>query len=409
MQLTAAHISDRFWLVGISHHTADAACRGQFALAQGATHALLAAGRARGFVSLLVLSTCNRTELYAFTDEPAELVALLCQYSGGAAATLRQQGYALQGAAAWRHLFGVASGLHSQLLGDYDIQAQLRSAVALSRQHGLVGPVMDRVLHHAAQAAKQVRSSTGFSSGTVSMAYAAVAWLQAQPGAARARVLLVGAGKFGSRLLQALRRQLPQATITVTNRTLPKAVQLAQQNGADCIPFDQWPAWLPHYDAVLLATSADAPLLPCDVPIDHLPRWVIDAGVPANVAPALQASLGSRYADVDVLAATLQHTLSLRQQQVPVVQQIIAQYDESLQQWLQQYALLRPVKQFSRQLRQWQRQSGELETDHHDTEAIAAAAGQLAVALKSSHQPGCEVLLAWQSFLRHTPVALPAV
>lgn len=409
MQLTAAHISDRFWLVGISHHTADAACRGQFALPPAATHALLAAGRARGFVSLLVLSTCNRTELYAFTDEPAELVALLCQHSGGAAASLQQHGYALQGAAAWRHLFGVAAGLHSQLLGDYDIQAQLRSAIALSRQYGLVGPVMDRVLHHAVQAAKQVRSSTGFSSGTVSMAYAAVAWLQAQPGAARARVLLVGAGKFGSRLLQALRRQLPQATITVTNRTLPKAVQLAQQHGADCIPFDQWPGRLPHYDAVLLATSADAPLLPSDTSFARMPRWVIDAGVPANVAPALQASLGSRYANVDVLAATLQHTLSLRQQQVPVVQQMIAQYDESLQQWLQQYALLRPVKQFSRQLRQWQQQSGGLEADHHDTETIAAAAGLLAVALKSSRQPGCEVLLAWQSFLRRTPVALPAV
>jgi glutamyl-tRNA reductase len=409
MQLTAAHISDRFWLVGISHHTADAACRGQFALAPEATHALLAAGRARGFVSLLALSTCNRTELYAFTDEPAGLVALLCKYSGGDTATLQQYGYARQGAAAWRHLFGVAAGLHSQLLGDYDIQAQLRSAVALSRQYGLVGPVMDRVLHHAVQAAKQVRSSTGFSSGTVSMAYAAVAWLQAQPGASRARVLLVGAGKFGSRLLQALRCQMPDATITVTNRTLSKAVQLAQQHGAHCISFDQWPARLPHYDAVLLATSADAPLLPDGIPIDHLPRWVIDAGVPANIAPSLQASLGSRYANVDTLVAALQHTLSLRQQQVPVVQQIIAQYDRSLQQWLQQYALLRPVRQFSRQLRQWQQQSGECEMDDQHTKTIEAAAGRLAVALKSSHQPGCEVLLAWQSFLCHTPVALSAV
>jgi glutamyl-tRNA reductase len=202
---------------------------------------------------------------------------------------------------------------------------------------------------------------------------------------------------------------LPQASITVTNRTLPKAAKLAQQHGVECMPFEHWPAQLPQYDAVLLATSADAPVLPADTPIQHLPRWVVDAGVPANVAPALQASLCGRYANVDVLAATLQHTLSLRQQQVPQVQQIIAQYDESLQQWLQQYARLRPVQQFRRQLRHWQRQSGEHENDTDGQSAVSAAAGQLAVALKSSRQPGCEVLWAWHTFLRSTPVALPAV
>jgi glutamyl-tRNA reductase len=176
-----------------------------------------------GLQSLIVLSTCNRTELWAFCQTEHELIHLLLNHTQGKTETFSKLGYVYNAQEALNHLFKVATGLDSQIIGDYEILGQIKNAVTVSRERNMAGPVMDRTINYAFQASKAIKTHTSLSKGTVSVSYAAVEWLQCLSNISRYRILLIGTGKFGTNIAKNLKHYFSDSDIVLMNRTDEKS------------------------------------------------------------------------------------------------------------------------------------------------------------------------------------------
>jgi len=171
------HIISRLFVAGINYQKADISTRGLFSVDnEGATRILEEAGTS-GIRSAFVLSTCNRTEIYGYCQQDQELTDLLIRHTRGNREQFHALAYRKRGTEALQHLFEVAAGLDSQIIGDNEILGQLKQSVALSRGQHMIGPIMDRTLNFAFQAAKAIKTKTQLSTGTVSVSYAAIEWL----------------------------------------------------------------------------------------------------------------------------------------------------------------------------------------------------------------------------------------
>lgn len=280
--------------------------RAAFAAPAGAAGAV----RARtGVAEALVLSTCNRVELYAAVepeDAPAaaeRLVAVLAERAGVPGEQLRAHARALTGDEAVRHLCRVAAGLDSVVLGESQITNQLRRALAAARADGALGGVLERLGSTALAAGRRARARLMPHGGPATVAQAAVRVLGHAGVLAGARVLVLGAGETAADVLAHLRRS-GVAHVTVSNRSAPAGRTLAERHGAG------WAAWearacaMAAADVVFTCTASAEPV----VDVQHLPAdparrvQLVDLGVPRNVAPAVRERPGVRVWDVDTLA-----------------------------------------------------------------------------------------------------------
>ena len=163
--------------IGVSYKKADVASRGQFSLSLRAQQNLLEAAQAKQIQSITVHSTCNRTELYAHGAETKELVELLCAFSQGNPDVFSKIGYVLKDQDALNHLFRVGTGLDSQILGDFEIIAQLKKSFIRSKKMGLLDSLFERLFNSVIQASKRIKNETQISSGTTSVSYASVRYI----------------------------------------------------------------------------------------------------------------------------------------------------------------------------------------------------------------------------------------
>src|SRR5215469_9273270 len=163
-----------FFVVGINYKKTDAGVRGQFAIGNEQYEKILALAPSFNVTELFVLSTCNRTEIYGFADNAAHLAGLLCTQTAGAPSAFLEIAYVRRGLAAVEHLFEVAAGLDSQILGDYEIVGQIKQAVKFARDREYIGPLIDRLVNCVLQASKAIKNQTALSDGTVSVSFAAI-------------------------------------------------------------------------------------------------------------------------------------------------------------------------------------------------------------------------------------------
>jgi len=326
--------------LGLSHRTAPIALREQLNYLPAQLEAALLAWRAAGGDELVILSTCNRLELYALRPpgapgaaEPAfeALLAFVSQTSGLPAEALRDKFYRLTGSEASAHLGRVAAGLDSMVLGEPQILGQVAGAHALAAAHHASGPVLDALFRAAVHAGKRARSETGISRhpSTISSVAVRLAEQAAGPLAER-QVLVVGAGQMAALAVQALRGR-GATWITIANRTFPRAVTLAGRWGARAVALDDLPQALAAADVVLAATGAPGFVLtpatagPALAARADRPLVLIDIAVPRDVDPALRALPNVRYFDLDDLETHLQGVLAERQQAIPRVEAIVAE------------------------------------------------------------------------------------
>ncbi len=173
------HISkhNSFYTVGLSYKMADASLRGKFSLDQGAINSILAEAKLLGIDGLLIISTCNRTELHGFAQHPFQLIKLLCDYSKGSVEEFQEVAYVLKNQEAIDHLFRVGTGLDSQILGDFEIISQLKRSFGLSKNHGLTNHFLERLINSVIQASKKIKNDTEISSGATSVAFASVQYI----------------------------------------------------------------------------------------------------------------------------------------------------------------------------------------------------------------------------------------
>src|SRR5690606_34476699 len=283
--------------IGINHQTAPVELRERVAFAEHALPGALAALRALpGVREAVLLSTCNRTELYAVAeDDGRALEAWLATHpsAGDAGTDLRPYLYRHEGTEAVRHLFRVATGLDSLVLGEPQILGQVKQAWAAARQAGALGGQLDRLFQQAFVAAKRARTDTRIGANPVSIASTAVRLAQASFARPEdAVVLLVGAGET----IELVARHLAQAKVKrllVANRTLVHAQELASRHGGVALPLEELERHLAEADIVCSATASRDPVIrrahvaSALAQRRHRPMLLLDLAVPRDIEPGV--------------------------------------------------------------------------------------------------------------------------
>lgn len=300
-------------LVALSatHRTAGLDARAAFAVPEGGVDRFYAAAREAGLAEAVLLATCNRLEAYVVGDEAAALHArvALTRATGIATGDLDAHLRPVPGLQAVEHLFGVAAGLDSQMLGEVEIGGQVKEAYADALARGMTGPVLNRVFQRAFQAAAWARTHTGIGQGQVSLGNVAVELAERAFGALdEARVLVVGTGDVGRRVAQALVSR-GAGQLSVASRTFANAAALAAELGGAALELGTALGQAHAHDIVVGCSAVERPLLAADSLREHMerrrgrPLLLLDLGVPRNVDPAARDLAGVYLADLDDLAA----------------------------------------------------------------------------------------------------------
>ncbi|HEV2985188.1 MAG TPA: glutamyl-tRNA reductase, partial [Vicinamibacterales bacterium] len=293
----------------------------------------------------VVVSTCNRAELYVACDDAAatraDLVAFLSEFHGVQISELASHIYDVHGLEAARHLFRVAGGLDSLVVGEPQILGQVKDAHTAAADAQTVGPVLNRLFHSSFAVGKRVRTETGLGSGAVSVSYAAAALARKIFGDLRGRsVAVVGAGEMGK--LTALHmRSHGVHTVTIVSRTMAHAARAAESiGGASAAPWDELDTVLGAADIVITATGAAAPILTkahveaVMRPRRNRPLFVIDIAVPRDVEPAAGEIEQVFLYNIDDLQATVRENLARRSSEVARAEAIVGEEVDKFAAWL---------------------------------------------------------------------------
>jgi glutamyl-tRNA reductase len=302
----------RLVAIGISHHTAPVELREKLAMAPERMAEVLASLREHGLGREgLVLSTCNRVELYAVPEPsvgPERLAEWLADRAGTALRTVDSHLYRYQEQEALRHVFRVVSSLDSMVVGEPQIVGQVRDAYRLAQSHQAVGPVLHQVMDKALQVAKRVRNETDIGKEAVSVGRAGVELARQVLGSLEGRAaLLVGAGAHGKLVARAL-LDYGLGEIVVANRTFQRAVELANRFGGSAVHMDDLARYLERVDIVLASTASGQQLISrADVaPVTKRRRYrslvMIDLSVPRNIANDVNELEGVYRFDIDDLS-----------------------------------------------------------------------------------------------------------
>ena len=337
-----------FFVVGINYIKSDASVRGQFSINPSQYVNLLADAKTCGLGNVFVLSTCNRTEIYGISEDVNNLTALLCRHTAGDLDTFKSRCYVRQGNVAIEHLFSVAAGLDSQILGDYEIVGQIKLSTKTAKKEGCLNNFLERMINEVLQASKFIRSNTKMSSGTVSVSFAAVKYIKNNfTGNKKLEVLVIGAGKIGSNTCKNLADYLPAATVTIMNRSAEKAAEIAAEHKVLTAEIAEMENYLHQSDVIIVATSATEPIVFAKNLQAHTSQLIIDLSVPCNVAVDVKDLATKTLVNVDELSKINDDTLASRAAEIPKVKEIIKEHIQSFLEWhhmRQHVPVLRSVK-----------------------------------------------------------------
>lgn len=282
---------------------------------------------------LIILSTCNRIEIYAASNQLAypELEAFLSDARGVPVQELHPYLYRFQDADAARHLFNVAAGLDSLVIGEPQILGQITRALELGRGQNAAGPTLNRLFQAAIHAGKRARTETAISRNPASVSSLAASVAEKTLGHIRsASVVVLGAGEMAELTVEALRKRGVEK-IRVVNRTLERAQALSQRWGAESATFESISESLHEADIVISSTGAPHLILSAQMVGDAMRTRperglvLIDIAVPRDIDPDAAAIPHVRLFDIDGLNARLEDSLTRRMDEVPQVRQILAE------------------------------------------------------------------------------------
>lgn len=325
-----------FYALGLSYKKADAAIRGKFSLDPKAQSDLLAQAKAEAIDSLIVISTCNRTEIYGSARHPYELIKLLCAYTKGSVEEFQQAGYIYKNKEAVDHFFRMGTGLDSQILGDFEIISQIKTAFNNSKLQGLVNTFLDRLINAVIQASKKVKTDTGISSGAASVSFSAVRYIiENVQQIGTKKILLLGTGEIGRNTCENLVKHTKNGHITLINRTKSKAQALAGKLNVIGKDYSDLQHELKQSDVLVVATGADHPTI-CGALLDlNKPLLILDLSIPRNVDTDVERISGVTLIDLDYLSQMKDETLEKRKQHIPAAEAIIEDIKLEFNTWTQ--------------------------------------------------------------------------
>jgi glutamyl-tRNA reductase len=333
-------------LLGISHRIAPVALRERVALTERQAARFVAALCVDPAIGEAVaISTCNRTELYVVLEDAggtaeSTLLARLAAHAEIAVEELAAATYTLRNCDAARHLFRVTAGLESMIVGEHEIQGQVRRAHESARESGTSGPLSNRLFGAALHTGRRVRAETAIARSQVSLSSVAVELAERLLGELGGRpVVVIGAGETAELTAQALAAR-GVATIFIANRHADRARSVAERFGGSVVGLDRLPETLEAADIVVASTSSPHPI----VGKEELelvmraragrPLLLIDIAVPRDIDPLCAELEGVTLRDIDDLQAAVTHNLSSRAADVPAAEEIIAQEIVRFAQWL---------------------------------------------------------------------------
>jgi glutamyl-tRNA reductase len=329
-------------IVGVSHKSAPLAIREGLVIPKERLAGALAALReAAGLSEAMILSTCNRIEIYARADEQAaaeRVAAFLAAERGKSAAELQPFVYSVSGEAAIRHAFRVASSLDSMVLGEPQILGQVKEAYEVAETAASLGSALNALRNRSLSAAKRARSETGIGHNAVSVSYVAVELARKIFGSLKDKsVLLVGAGKMTELAAKHLVRQGARATV-LGGRTFEKAEELAAALGGRAVPFESLRPELARADIVISGTGAPGVVIHReDVQSARQsrqrPLFMIDIAVPRDIEAAAGKLEGVFLYDLDDLKSVADANLRERRKEAAAAEAIVEEEVREFLEW----------------------------------------------------------------------------
>ncbi len=321
-------------VLGLNHRTAPLETRERAALlpdeATEVTASLLEDAAA---AEVVILSTCNRTEFYTITNDPAGVIERqreMMRQRKSVDLTPGDSGYLYQHDEAVRHLFRVAAGVDSMVLGENGIVAQVKNAFEAANNAGAVGPLLGKLFPCALRVAKRARTETEIGHGAVSLPNAGLTLARKVFGALDTRhALVIGAGTTGTALAERL-KEIGVRSITVANRTRSRAEEVAERVGGKGVGLEDLPDVLAECDVVLSAVHSATPVLTRDTVARAMeprkfgrPLLAVDLGVPRNIDPGCGSLEGVFLYAVDDLQQLVNLNLGRRRLEIPAVEKIV--------------------------------------------------------------------------------------
>ncbi len=353
-----------FKVVSLTYQNSPVAIRERLALHSDEVHQLLR--RIKELTTaqdILVLSTCNRTEIYYsheedLTEDLIKILGIVKNSSDIAQYRKYFVGYT-NGSAAVRHLFQVAMGLESQVVGDLQISNQVKQAYQASADENTASPFLHRLMHTIFFTNKRVSQETAFRDGAASISYVATELVcDLATEFVNPKVLIVGLGEIGADVCknigEAGRKDVPQ-DITLINRTAEKAEAVAQPLGFKTLPFSQLSDAIAEADVIVSSVAHSEPLIHrnhLELPRAHRHKYLIDLSVPRSVDPAVEQIAGVLVYNIDDIQNKANETLSNRLAAVPRVQDIIEEALTGFGQWAQEMEVSPTIQRLKSALEQ---------------------------------------------------------
>jgi glutamyl-tRNA reductase len=349
--------------LGLNHQTAQVDLRERMAFSDAETTAALqrlaggaVVGRG-GFSELVILSTCNRVELYAVSPDtgPEALQVFLADIHGAFAAEFEPHLYHYLDQAATHHLCRVAAGLDSLVLGEPQILGQVTHALELSQAQKSAGPVLTRLFQTAIHAGKRARAETHISRNPASVSSLAASLAARDvPDLRQAQIVIVGAGEMAELAVEALRKRGARR-ITVVNRTQARAAEFTRRWDARVITFARLEEALANADILITSTGAPHTVIPFALAAQIMqdrsdrPLVAIDIAVPRDIDPQIGSLPGVRLYDIDNLQQQVEQSLAERAAEVPLVEAILAEEEAHFDEYFSTLDILPLIAQLRSQ------------------------------------------------------------
>lgn len=332
-------------LIGCSHRTAPVELRERVVFTPEQAVRAAAELRESGVIEeAVVVSTCNRSELYGVTSDsadsaPAAMISYLSEFHRIPEHELSGRLYRHVGPAAVRHLFRVASGLDSMLLGEAEILGQVREAYSRALEHGVTGPVLNRLFQGALEVGKRVRAETEIGTRPMSVAFAGVKLAERVFGNLKGhRALIVGAGSVAEQVVEhLLLREIRE--LHVVNRSFDRAKELARRVGGEAHEWKLMESLLEHLDIVVTSVSGSEHVLTRSMLERTMAArsgramFIIDLGVPRNAEPEAESLYNIYLFNIDHLGEIVEQNKKAREAEIPRVESVIEEHVAKFLSW----------------------------------------------------------------------------
>jgi glutamyl-tRNA reductase len=354
MSSISKHITDQYIVIGVNHHRASVPVREMFSITGESRLRLLRDAEMMGISSVIILSTCNRTEILARNIQPDTLIDLLIRYSRGNRELFDDNGFVMKGISAIRHFFRVATGLEAQILGDLQIIRQVKEAYEISAEMDMVDRFTHRLMQAVFRTHKRSRNETSLGIGAATTAYAAVQLARRRMKSLKGKkILLVGAGKIGKVTCKNL-MSLGAGEVVVINRNQERADKLSERFQVTVEPFEKMADRCAWADLVIVATAAAEPVIEAT----HLSGWktngsnkvLVDLSVPRNIHPEVEQIEGIELINMDMLNDKTDSTFRERQANIPLVEAIIDEELDVFYNWVRDQRVVPTIRALSDKL-----------------------------------------------------------